>query len=289
MNTPKLVSEIIVVIAVIALLATTVVNAIPKSLDGSPFNIELDDSGSTDIKVDDNMNVVLTLPDITFSSKLPEDFKDVSIDVYFGLGDTKAHLGGFTFGVVPANGSVKESFNADNLPVMLFMSYLPKLDTGDNTITLPLILDVKFKYVDWMDTQLLDLGISIQVQGTTGTGSVKVTVDDTNPNKSTAVLDASGSSGMAGNITALIKSKLGDDVKVTAGDASFEIKITDSNIVTVIAEGKEMTAAETLQKMYEDNGKLTFNYNGNEYDIEGDQAKALIDGMSTFYNTPAEA
>ena len=162
MNAPKILA-IIVVIAVCAyMLYDTFNSAIPKTID-TPFDIEMDDSG-TNLEVDEDMNLVLGLPTMYITSHLPQDIKDVTIDVFLGKGDKKMAVGTFDFGVIPANDTATKSFDKEKIPALMFMAYASSLQSDEGKINVPIVMNIQFKYLDWNGTSLLDLGLGISME-----------------------------------------------------------------------------------------------------------------------------
>ncbi len=289
MNIPKLVSIIIVLLCAVFLLYPTFDSAIPKELNGSPFTVEMEEGG-LQVNVDDNMNISVTMPRLTLGSKLPEDLKDVTVDVYMGSSDKRVNAGTFDFGTVPANGTIQKVFKSNDLNGMFFLSYLPSLMTSDGKLDIPIYLAINFKYMEWQGEELLDLGITVKVKGTESNGTVTnpiVIGDD-------SVVTVTPGDGIVKTIAQKIYNEYGDTLVIEVGDGTtdmgqVDVIISSSGEMAVTMSGatigsEHMNLYRILQKMFDENGgKLTFTWDYHTYTVEGDQAKAILNAVKAFY------
>lgn len=281
MNAPKILA-IIVVIAICAyMLYDTFNSAIPKTID-TPFDIEMDDSG-TNLEVDENMNLVLGLPTMYITSHLPQDIKDVTIDVFLGKGDKKMAVGTFDFGVIPANDTATKSFEKEKIPALMFMAYASSLQSDEGKINVPIVMNIQFKYLDWNGTSLLDLGLGISMEGTVSDGNVTI---EQSGNTSTVTVDVDDSSSLIASIVDTFVDEFGDHVTATCGDVTLSVEVPSSGTLKVTAAGTTDTAYKMLKDMITDDG-LTFTYTDSEgsHDIHltKEQAETLVKSLETFF------
>ncbi len=290
MNAPKLVSIIVVIALAVYMLYPTIDSAIPKELNGAPFEFSLAEGEGVGVEVDnDNMTFKVQMPAITFVNNLPQDFKEVSIEIFVGDQSSRISAGTFDFGTIPAAtpDGVTKTFDSNDMPLVYFMSYVAVMNNENGLVDIPIVIKVAFQYMEWEGTQLLDLSLTIRSQGTADVnGNVSKTEEG---NKSTIVLDCQ--SGVVQTAIEKIKSTVGDSITVTAGDATFSATIDSSGELTVVADGgSTMNAYRTLLKMFEENGgKLTFKYGTKDIVVEGAQAQAVLNAVKLFYASETEA
>lgn len=104
MNAPRLIARVVVLIAIALVVFTAIWSAAPKSTDQAPIDFQVD--GDFVMSVDDNMNLDVSVPPITFISKFPQDIRDFVIDMYIGVGGDKIPIGEYNAGTIPSNSSV---------------------------------------------------------------------------------------------------------------------------------------------------------------------------------------
>ena len=289
MNAPKLVSIIVVIALAAYMLYPTIDSAIPKEINGPPFEFSLGEE-PVEVTVDnDKMTFSVKMPSITFVNNLPQDFKEVSLEVFVGTQASRISAGTFDFGTIPAAApaGVTKEFDSNDLPLVYFMSYVGVMNNDSGAVDLPIILKVAFQYMEWEGTQLLDLSLTIRTQGT---ADDKGTVEKTEEgNKSTIVLECE--SGVVKTAISKMKETVGDNITVTAGDATFSATVDSAGKLTVVADGgSTMNAYRALLKMSEDNGgKLTFKYGTKDISVEGEQAQAVLNAVKMFYSSETEA
>jgi len=281
MNAPKLVSIVVVLALAVYILYPTLDSAIPKQMTGAPFSFELDSSEEFGVAIDnETMSFNVNMPSIIFGSNLPEDFKDVKIEIFVGDTTSRVSAGTFDFGTIPAGQKVKQAFDSENLPLMYFMSYLGVMNE-EGVVNIPIVLKVAFKYMEWQGEQLLDLSITVRSQGTADVHG-NLTKEESG-NTSTISVDASN--GVVAQAVTKIKEAGYDSASITAGGATFSVAIDDDNKLTVTAAGTDMNAYRELLKMADDNdGTLTFTYNDKNFSISGEQATAVLNAVKTFYS-----
>ena len=288
MNVPKLIAILAVIAIAAYCLYGTFEKAMPKSLE-APFDIEMEESG-TSINVDSDMNLVIALPPITITSKMPQDFKDVKIDVFMGEGKKRMEVGTFDFGTIPAEETVVKTFEHQKIPAVTFMSYAAALKSTDGNIELPLGFHLAFKYLDWNGTELLDLGITIGISGMSCPGTIGVTVDG---NKSTVTVSPEAGS-IVSEIVKEINDEFGDNLDIECGTdpkVTMHVEAHSDGSITVVAEGSDAPAYEVLEQLVKDMPEegLTFNYDAGgstgTITVTKEQAQSMINAMKSFYET----
>ena len=289
MNIPKFVSIIVVVLCAAFLLYPTFDSAIPKQMDGSPFTVEMAEGG-LDVTVDDNMNFSVTMPKLTIGSKLPEDLKDVNVEVFLGSGHKRVSAGVFDFGTIPSEGTIERIFSSNELNGTFFLSYIPSLMTSDGKLDIPITLGIKFKYMEWQGSELLDLGLRIKVSGTESSGTVTEPVvigED-------SIVTVTPGDGIVKTIAQKMYNEYGDTISVQLGDGisdmgGIDVVIDPSGDMTVMVSGatigsEHLNLYQLLKRMYDENGgKLTFTWDYHTFTIEGDQARAVLNAAKAFY------
>lgn len=280
MNIPKLISILVVIVAVVALLFPTMDAAIPKNIDGNPFSFEL--NGGVGIELNESTMILeLTMPTAKFGSQLPQDIKDVNVDVFIGTGNEKAKAGSYNFGTIPANGTVTREFVGENVSILYLLGYLPSLKT-DGGIDLPVSVGIKFKYLEWNGSDLLDMGIVVKANGTETSGSITGPVVE--GNTSTISVTANGS-GLVQNVITAIENEFGGEIEVSFGfgsEASISV-IAEDDTVVVTVDGGTTSLYDYLKKMLDERGEIVFLYGGETYTIDGDVAKAALNALKNYY------
>ncbi len=104
MNAPKLIAKAVVIIVLALIVFTAIWSAVPKSVDHPPIDFKLD--GDFEMKVDDSMNLEVSVPPITFFSTFPQDIRDFIIDIYVGTGGDRLPIGEYNAGTISSNESV---------------------------------------------------------------------------------------------------------------------------------------------------------------------------------------
>jgi len=284
MNAPKAIAIVVVLIVAVALLYNTFDKALPKDFTDAPFDIALDDTGS-DLTVDEQMNLVLTLPDMTFTSHLPQDIKDAKVDVYLGSGDKKMFVGTFDFDTLPSETEVKKSFDDVKIPALMFMTYAASLQSDEEgNINLPISINIAFKYLDWQKTSLLDLGIGLSLSGTVAKGGVSIeksgytSTVTVNPEEASLVTEAIKS----------FKEEFGSTGTITSadGNVTIGIEVDSDGKLKVSASGTTDTAYAMLKDMITKDG-VSFKYSAGGHNgtftLTEEQAKAVLNALEVFY------
>ncbi len=283
MNAPRVIAIVVVIAIAGYMLYGTFDSAVPKDFTNSPFDIELDDSG-TSLEVDENMNLVIGLPSMTFTSHLPEDIKNVSVDVYLGSGDKKMYVGTFDFEDIPSEESVKKDFEDWKIPALMFMTYAGSLETDEEGyICLPIVININFEYMDWNGTSLLDLGIGLSMNGTVSKGTVDI---KTEGNTATVTVSPDESS-MVSEIIDSFKDEFGGTATISAGDSvDISVNIDGDGNLKVTATGQYDTAYAELLDLIDDDG-VAFTYNaGGEtgtFTLDKEQAEAIANALAAFF------
>lgn len=287
MNFPKVLTIIIVIAATVILLFPTISAAIPKEMNGVPFSFEMDGSGEVGITMDDNMMMTMSMPDITFGSKLPQDITDVKIDVYLGTWDRRVSVGSYNIDTIPAEGTVTGHFEPVAVSAFFLLCYTADMkDT--NGLDFPICVGVSFKYLEWNELsfinlgwnqRLLDVGFIIKVPGTESNGTFEG--PEVTGNKS--VVTVSPEDGLVKSIGQMIYSKLGGTYSATAGDATIDCEFSSQGMMKITMNGTSGTVYQILNQMFQSTGKITFVHGPNEYIVEGDTALALLNALKMFY------
>ena len=287
MNVPKLLA-IIVVIAVAAYsLYGTVTNAIPSNLTEPPFDIQLAET-PTSLEVDEHMDLVLTLPALTITSKLPQDLAGVKVDVFIGKGDKKMSVGNFDFGTIPGNDTITKDFGVKKIPAVMLMTYMASLDHTDGKVSLPIVINIAFKYMEWQGTQLLDLGISLGVTTEASTGDMNITVEG----NSATVQVSPGSSSMIGSAVEAFHTEFGDNATISTagGEVTVQVTTDSSGNVSVTVTGDGAPAYEKLQQLIDSMPPegITINFTSDlgtpgSTTITKEQAMSMLSALKTFY------
>ena len=284
MNIPKLLGIIAVIAFAVFLLYPVVDSAVPKEMDGMPFSVQLG-SGSPGVDIDqDNMSFKLVIPDLTISSDMPQDFKDVHVQVFLGSQDKKTPVGSFVVGDVPSKDSKTCTFIPEDVSFMYFFSFLPSLESNEGKLDMPLTISIKFKYMEWRDTCLLDLGLALKIQGTLSNGTA--TLPEVSVDGKTSTITITPEDGVIKEVAQRVYQEYGSTATVTAGEAVFTLNVTSEGKITVSVSGTFSNAYEALLKMFNETGKLTFVWDSKTFEVEGDQAKAILNAIKVFYPEP---
>ena len=287
MNVPKLLAIIVVIAVAAYALYGTVTNAVPKNLTEPPFDIEMAET-PTSLNVDEDMNLVLTLPDLTITSKLPQDLADVKVDVFIGKGDKKMVVGAFDFGTIPGNGTITESFGDKKIPAVMLMTYMASLEQQDGKVMLPIVIHIAFKYVEWQGAQLLDLGISLGVTTETPASDMSISVSG---NDATVVVHP-GSGSLIGNAVEAFHNEFGDNATISTegGEVTVQVNTDSSGNVTVTVSGDGAPAYEKLQQLIDSMPPegITVNFTSDlgtpgSTTITKEQATAMLNALKAFY------
>ena len=280
MNIPKLISILVVLVAVVALLFPTFDAAIPKNIEGNPFSFELD--GGVGIQLNEStMMLELSMPTAKFGSQLPQDIKDVNVDVYVGTGNEKAKAGSYNFGTIPANGTVSREFVGENVSILYLLGYLPSLKT-DGGIDLPVSIGIKFKYLEWNDSELIDMGVIVKAAGTETSGSITGPIVDGN---SSSISVTANGPGLVQNVIDAIENEFGGEIEANFGygsEASVSV-VAMGDTVVVNVDGGSMSLYDFLKQMLEERGEIVFTYNGEMYTVQGDVANAALNALKSYY------
>lgn len=281
MNIPKLLGIIAVIAFAAFILYPVVDSAVPKEMDGMPFSIQLG-SGSTSVDIDEeNMSFKLVLPELTIGSQMPQDFKDVHVEVFLGSADKKTSVGSFAIGDIPAKDSKTCTFTPQDVSFMYFLSFLPSIDSSDGKLDMPLVISIKFKYMEWRETELLDLGLALKVQGTASNWTM--TAPQVSTDGKTSTITVTPQDGIIKEVAQRVYQEYGSTATVTAGDVTFTLDVTSEGKITLTVSGTIENAYQELLKMFNETGKLTFVWDSKTFVIEGDQAKAILNAIKAFY------
>ena len=284
MNAPKVIAIVIVLVVAVALLYDTFNKALPKDFTDAPFDIEMGGSGSN-LTVDENMDLILTLPEMTFTSHMPQDIKDVKVDVYLGTGNKKVFVGTFDFDDIPSETPTTKEFDKVKIPVIMFMAYAGSLETNEKgDINLPVMINIAFKYLDWRGTSLLDLGMGLTLSGTTTKGDVSF---ESSGYTSTVTVSPKEDSLVTTAIESF-KDKFGSTGSITSEDGSITIgiEVDSSGNLRVSAGGTTDTAYALLKDMITEDG-VSFKYSAGghtgTFHLTKEQAEALLHALEAFY------
>ena len=284
MNAPKVIAIVIVLVIAVALLYDTFNKALPKDFTDAPFDIEMGGSGS-DLTVDEDMNLVLTLPEMTFTSHMPQDIKDVKVDVYLGNGNKKMFVGTFDFETMPSETPTTKAFDKVKIPAIMFMAYAGSLEANEEgNINLPVMINIAFKYLDWQGTSLLDLGIGLSLSGTMARGGVSVE----HSGYTSTVTVSPEENSLVTSVIQSFKDEFGSTGTITSADGSVTIgvEVDSSGNLKVSAGGTTDTAYALLKDMITDDG-VSFNYSAGghngTFNLTKEQAEAVLHALEAFY------
>jgi len=284
MNAGKLIAQIAALAIIVYCSYSAVISAIPLDPDDlkDPLKIDMGvDSGSESL---DGLNLKFTVSG-SVTSRLPQDIKDVGFAMYLGSGSDKINVGSIHLGSIKAKDTTVFDPLEVSIPVyavVAFTGYSPT-ETGFNV---PLCTEIEFKYLEWQESHLIDLGIIVKANyeiknaiphaSTYGTNGAKVTVDV--PAGTTvydAAIDKMKSAGL-------------DDVTLTCNGSTIHIGLVESAGITSVSfevDGNMEKTAYQLMKEYmtDHEGVLSFHYMSSDYEISSENASAFVDLIEKLY------
>lgn len=279
MNAGKLVAEIAVLAIVAYCCYGAVAAAIPQDVTalGEPV------SGMDHVQIEtsqDGLNVNVTIKG-ELTNNLPQDLDDVEVTVYLGSGSEKLKLAGVTKTLTA--GKAVPLDESMTIPVYAVMACTANIEDKDGKLTLPLSTKIAFKYFDWQDTHLVDMGMTVRTDlPIDGIGRPEITYPDSG-DKTKVQVEMKTDSGIIRDVISALPSEYKNkNIELESGDARISFYTDGSEIVFTVAGDGTDDAAKILGKNLGTAGKLTFTYDGKDYGLEKEQSEALIkiiDGM----------
>lgn len=290
MNGPKAVATVIVIVIVAAILYPTINAALPDSWDEAPYSIELSEGSIEVSDVDkDDMTFQISIPSIKFESNLPETIHDVRVEFLIGTKDCLISAGAYDIGDVPPEGEIEKTFAPAKIPVLYALAFAGNLQSGEDRVDLPFVLKTEMKYLDWMDTQLLDVSMSVKASGTDSEGTVTVTTKETT---ATANVSVVSDTGLVPALIGKLSAAFGPMLVLSGDGFSVQAALIGGNMVVSLIGSEEKTCLDAVKDSLKETGKITYSYGlliSKEFSVEGGAADAIVNAMAGFYNKGASA
>ncbi|AGI48366.1 hypothetical protein TALC_01388 [Thermoplasmatales archaeon BRNA1] len=319
MNAGKAVAVLVVLAIVGYSFYTIAKESLPDNFSEMPMEIESSGSITTSF---DNMCMYLEAPQITITSHLPQDVKDVTIDFFLGSGDNKYYVGTYNAGTIAANGkTVLEPSSLTNvlsedgkvkIPMLVLLSYIPTLDDGHGGMSFPICFKLSFKYMEWGGVNFMGFkGFDFLGWGSNDLVDMSITLrNETNVsgvNVSAPVVEGTKAS-MTSTITdGMIKDAVNDLIEeyddiiggYTPGDeivfktsnsgseAQFSVSYEDGKVSFSVDGSDGKNAAEVLEEIFAKDGNVSFELPGTEIKFSIDnkeQLDAVVNALDIFYN-----
>lgn len=251
--------------------------------------------GNTTLEVDNEMNLVVNVPDISISSEMPKDIKDLQVTLFIGPSDTRVVLAEMDIGTVPAGSSMTHKAQTFKIPVVPLFLSIGDFTTADHKLDLTLSAEVGVKYADWMGMTLLDMDIVVN----TNTKEItKATISDPVVSGNSVGFSVSCDDGVLANIIQEFYNTTGGGATVTCDDmaVSIDLPVWASHYnMSVMAYGMSAPPYEILENKLATLGegeKLTFDYvfdNGTAgtFSLTKAQVQKLIDVLEDLFTKGA--
>ena len=277
MNAGKLVAQLAALAIIVYCSYSAVISAVPLDKE----DVQNPISGLKDLTVASsvsgaNLDVSITGP---IESNLPQDVVDAKIAFYIGKGDTKLTLVESNIGTI-ASKATTDINGSGHIPLCSILAYSVCAFDDEGHLKIPIRTELEFKYFEWQDSYLIDLGITINVIHETALPTPPAIVKDDSDHSVTLTLDL----GSGDTLVSDIVTSLGDgDYNFVFGDAKFSASISGST-VTLKATGTDTeNAVDILTDYIETHDPISFEYNSISYEIDKDTAESFIDILKIMY------
>ena len=279
MNAGKLIAQI-AAIAIIAYCSySAVISAIPLDKEDLQNPMEGLDSMSVNTTMSGvNLNVSVE-GDIT--SNLPQDIVGVKVAFFIGKDSTKITLLEKDIGTIQSKTPYHLTANT-SIPMCTILAYAVCAIDDSGIMKVPIRTQVQFKYFEWQDSYLVDLGITVNMNYETTVPTIPTPTYD--PSDHSVSMDVDLSSAGSDLISAIATHIADDTYTFSCNGATFTAVKSGTDITLEATGNTEETAAQLLQKYLDDNGSLTVTYGGDDYVIDKENAESFINILKVFYD-----
>ena len=279
MNAGKLIAQI-AAIAIIAYCSySAVISAIPLDKEDLQNPMEGLDSMSVNTTMSGvNLNVSVE-GDIT--SNLPQDIVGVKVAFFIGKDSTKITLLEKDIGTIQSKTPYHLTANT-SIPMCTILAYAVCAIDDSGHMKVPIRTQVEFKYFEWQDSYLVDLGITVNMNYDTLIPTIPTPTYD--PTDHSVSMDVDISSAGSDLISAIATHIPDDTYEFTCNGATFTAVKSGTEITLEATGTSEYTAVQLLQEYLDDNGSLTVTYGSEDYVIDKDNAESFINILKIFYD-----
>lgn len=291
MNAGKLVAQIAVIAIIAYCCYDAVATAIPtdvRSLDDA-FHVG-EDFGVQTSSSDGGVTMDVTVSG-TVTSGLPQDLKDVFVNIYFGEKGNRLRIANAEVGTIKAKGDTFIDATS-KVPTYAIMAYAVSKVDDSGKLIIPMVISVGFKYMEWQGSYLIDLGVDVKQDLEVASG---IPVPNFGPGdgpssaKMEMTLDKNDDT-----IAGIAETILGGDTSkayefTTSNGASFSVSIEkngeDKLDLSINASGtSDKNAYQLLQEALDANGgTLSLEYGGNQYELTEENADTFINMVKELY------
>ena len=279
MNAGKLVAQIAALAIIVYCSYSAVISAIPLDKEDMTHPLEgLDGMAVNTTMSGVNLNVSIE-GDIT--SNLPQDIVGVKVAFYIGKDATMITLLEKDIGTIQSKVPYHLTANA-SIPMCTILSYAVCAIDDSGTMKVPIRTQVEFKYFEWQDSYLVDLGITVNMNYETTVPPIPAPVYDPSDHSVSMEIDLSSAGS---DLISAIATHVGNGTyEFTCNGASFTATIDGTDLTLEAAGDADKTAVQMLQEYLDDNGSLTVIYGGDPYVIDKDNAESFINILKVFYD-----
>lgn len=283
MNAGKLIAQIAALAIIVYCSYSAVISAIPLDKEDMTHPLEGLDTMSVGTSVSGgNLNVTI---DGNVTSNLPQDIVGVKIAFFIGNDATKVTLAQSDIGTIKSKTPTMID-EAVSIPICTILAYSVCSIDSEGHMKIPIRTQMEFKYFEWQDSYLIDLGITVNMNYET-TVPVPTYSSDPSTNSVTMELDL-GTMGSDSDLVTAIANNISDTTyDFECGDAHFSVTKTTvggSPHLEMTASGNSTDdAVKILTDYLAEHDNITFTYGGNPYVIDKDNAASFINILSVLY------
>ena len=280
MNAGKLVAQLAALAIIVYCSYSAVISAIPLDKEDMTHPLEGLDGMAVNTSMSGvNLNVSI---DGDITSNLPQDIVGVKVAFYIGKDTTMITLLEKDIGTIQSKVPYHLTANA-SIPMCTILSYAVCAIDDLGHMKVPIRTQVEFKYFEWQDSYLVDLGITVNMNYETDLPMAPPTpVFDPADNSVTMEMDIVSTGS---DLISAIASHIADDTyEFSCNGATFTAVKSGTDITLEAAGTSEYTAVQLLQEYLDNNGNLTVTYGSEDYVIDKDNAESFINILKVFYD-----
>lgn len=268
-----------------AIIGSSIYSALPRDYGESPIDITYDDDFT--LTVAENMDVTVSIPDVTITSRLPQEIRDTCIDIYLGNSHAKLALGRYSIGTLPPGTSTVIEGEQFRVSMVTICASIPEYSV-DGKIKLDVFADIGLKYAECLGMDLIDINIGIVVDASeTAQADVDPPVVD-GTNVEFKIITSQSSA--LGTIIEKFHRTTGGRAEASCG--CVDISVTSSTEgdyeadVSITSDPDKMPY-DVFRSMLDRDGELRFHYSYGEKEgtivIDHDEAVTLIKALEDIY------
>ena len=276
MNAGKLIAQIAALAIIVYCSYSAVISAIP--LDKEDLTHPLDGfEAMTVTSTVSGVNLTVTV-DGDLTSNLPQDIVGVKMAFFIGKDATKITLLEKDIGTIQSKTPYHLNANA-TIPVCTILAYSVCCIDDSGVMKVPIRTQVEFKYFEWQDSYLVDLGITVNAIYETPVPTPTITSGPDHSVEMELDLSSAGS-----DIISEIATYIGDGTyEFTCNGATFSATIAGTDLTLEAVGNSDHTATELLQDYLDSHGSLTVTYGSTDYVIDKNNAESFIHIIDLFY------